>query len=220
MENLDFIDDILSKSIISTNEILSDVLFVESNPAKIEYKNVKKVNDKVQTTTEVVNYELKSGSIKLNKLTDYGLIYSISIFLDREFIKSFENNHCLDEAEFYPSPILRPFIKGNVQKILDELTGVNWIITSKKVLSHLKRHKSFQELNDDKASIIKLKGRIDDIMIFTTEDLEKDVIWKGNSRDCTAVVLNNISIHKKDNIYDISVDYLFNTKGIRKLYLI
>lgn len=220
MENLDFINDILSKSIISTNEILSDVLFVESNPAKIEYKNVKKVNDKVQTTTEVVNYELKSGSIKLNKLTDYGLIYSISIFLDREFIKSFENNHCLDEAEFYPSPILRPFIKGNVQKILDELTGVNWIITSKKVLSHLKRHKSFQELNDDKASIIKLKGRIDDIMIFTTEDLEKDVIWKGNSRDCTAVVLNNISINKKDNIYDISVDYLFNTKGIRKLYLI
>lgn len=220
MKDLDFINDILSRSIISTNEIISDVLFVDSNPAQVEYKSVRKINDKVQKTTEVINYELNAGSIKLNKLTDHGLIYSISIFLDKEFMKSFENNYCLDEVEFYPPTILRPFIKGKVQKIIDELSGTNWIITSKKVLSHLKRHKSFQELNSDKASIIKLKGRIDDIMIFTTEDLEKDVIWKGNSRDCSVVMLNNISINEKDNIYDVSVEYLFNTKGIRKLYLV
>ena len=220
MDNIDFINDILSRTIISTNEIISDVLFVNSNPASVEYRIIKKVNDQVQTTSEVVNYQLSSQVIHLQKISDYGLIYAVSMLLDKEFLKSFENNFCLDEAEFYPPTILRPFVKGKVQKIIDELSGSNWIITSKKVLSHLKRHKSFQDLSSDKASVIKLKGRIDDIMIFTTEDIEKDVIWRGNSKDCSAVILNDISIDKKDNIYDISVDYLFNTKGIRKLYLV
>lgn len=220
MDNLDFINDILSRTIISTNEIINDVLFVNSNPASIEYRIIKKVNDQVQTTSEVVNYQLNTQVIKLEKLTDYGLIYAISIMLDKEFLKSFEDKFSLDEAEFYPPLLLRPFVKGKVQKIIDELSGTNWIITSKKILNYLKRHKSFQELSYDKASTIKLRGKIDNIMIFTTEDIEKDVIWKGNSKDCDAVILNNISIDKKDNIYDISVDYLFNTKGIRKLYLV
>ena len=111
-------------------------------------------------------------------------------------------------------------MKGKPQKIVDELSGCNWIITSKSTLKHLKRHKSFQELSDDKATSIKLKGRINDIFVFTTEDIEKDVIWKGRNSDCSIVMLNDISIDFKDNIYDIKVDYLFNVKGIRKLTLI
>ena len=39
MTNLNFIEDILSKSIISRTEIIGDVLFVDSNPAKIEIIN-------------------------------------------------------------------------------------------------------------------------------------------------------------------------------------
>lgn len=220
MENLDFINDILSRTIISTNEIISDVLFVDSNPTSVEYKIIKKVNDQVQTTSEVVDYQLINRTLHLKKISDYGLIYAVSMLLDKEFLKSFENIFCLDEVEFYPPIILRPFVKGKVQNIIDELSGSNWIITSKKVLNYLKRHKSFQDVSNDKASTIKLKGRINDIMIFTSEDIEKDVIWRGNSKDCSVVILKDISIDKKDNIYDISVDFLFNTKGIRKLYLI
>lgn len=220
MDNIDFINDILSRTIISTNEIISDVLFVDSNPTSVEYKIIKKVNDQVQTTSEVVDYQLINRTLHLKKISDYGLIYAVSMLLDKEFLKSFENIFCLDEVEFYPPIILRPFVKGKVQNIIDELSGSNWIITSKKVLNYLKRHKSFQDVSNDKASTIKLKGRINDIMIFTSEDIEKDVIWRGNSKDCSVVILKDISIDKKDNIYDISVDFLFNTKGIRKLYLI
>lgn len=220
MTNLNFIDEIISKTIIATNEIIGDVLFVDSNPVKIEYKTTKKVDNEVHTKTEIIDYQLNSENIRLDKLTDYGLIYAVSMFLDKKFISSFQNNFCIDEVEFYPIFILRPFVKVKIQKILDELTGCNWIITSKRVLKQLKKHKTFNELSSDKATTIKLRGRIDDIMIFTHEDIEKDVIWKGNSKDCSAIILNDISINQKDNIYDIGVDYLFNTKGIRKLYLI
>lgn len=178
MDNIDFINDILSRTIISTNEIISDVLFVDSNPTSVEYKIIKKVNDQVQTTSEVVDYQLINRTLHLKKISDYGLIYAVSMLLDKEFLKSFENIFCLDEVEFYPPIILRPFVKGKVQNIIDELSGSNWIITSKKVLNYLKRHKSFQDVSNDKASTIKLKGRINDIMIFTSEDIEKDVIWK------------------------------------------
>ena len=220
MTNLNFIEDILSKSIISRSEIIGDVLFVDSNPAKIEIVNTKKVNDKVEKTTESVTYTLEQSNIQTDKITDSGLIWGISLMLDKEFIKSISKWGGLDEVEFYAPFLLRPFVKNNINNVIEEFYGENWIITNNKVLSHLKKHNEFQELSDDKATSIKLKGRIRNTTIFTNEDVEKNVIWKGNNHNCSAVMLNDISIDFKDNIYDIKVDYLFNSKGIRKLTLI
>jgi len=220
MIDLNFINDILPKSIISKREILGDVIFVDTNPVQLEFTTVKKVHDKVEKITEVVNYELQKASIKTNKLTDHGLIYGISMYLDKEFIKSFEKYHCLDEVEFYKLFILRPFIKPNIKKVVDEIINYDWVITTNKILKSLKKYNRFQELSDDLASTIKLKGRIDNTFIFTSDDIEKDTIWRGNSKNCNAVILSDIYIDNKDNIYDIEFEYLFNTKGIRKLSLI
>lgn len=220
MNNLDFINDILSKSIISRKEIIGDTIFVETNPAKLEFTTIKKVNGEIQKNTEVVEYQLNKASIKTDKLTDHGLIYGISLYLDKEFIKSFESYFCLDEVNFYAPLILRPFKKPNIQGVIDEILSYSWILTTNKVLKSLKKYNRFQELSDDKASTIKLKGRIDNTFIFTSEDIEKDTIWRGNFDNCLAVFLKDIYVNNNDNIYDINFEYLFNTKGIRKLSLL
>lgn len=220
MSELNFIDDILSKSIISLKEIFSDVIFVDSNPAKIDFTSIRKTGDKIERISQSETYHLKSINLKLDKLTDYGLIYAVCLSLDKEFIKSITQNFCLDEAEYYPPLLLRPFVKGNPDKIVSEFSGCDWVITSKKVLNKLKKHKRFQEIENDTPSSIKLKGRIDNVHIFITEDLEKDIIWKGNRGNCGVVMVSDILIEKQDNIYDIKVEYLFNCKGIRKLSLV
>lgn len=217
MNNLDFINDILSKSIISRKEIIGDTIFVETNPAKLEFTTIKKVNGEIQKNTDVVEYQLNKASIKTDKLTDHGLIY---LYLDKEFIKSFENYFCLDEVNFYAPLILRPFKKPNIQGVIDEILSYSWVLTTNRVLNSLKKYNRFQELSDDKASTIKLKGRIDNTFIFTSEDVEKDTIWRGNSDSCLAVFLKDIYVNNNDNIYDINFEYLFNTKGIRKLSLL
>lgn len=217
MNNLDFINDILSKSIISRKEIIGDTIFVETNPAKLEFTTIKKVNGEIQKNTEVLEYQLNKASIKTDKLTDHGLIY---LYLDKEFIKSFENYFCLDEVNFYAPLILRPFKKPNIQGVIDEILSYSWVLTTNRVLNILKKYNRFQELSDDKASTIKLKGRIDNTFIFTSEDVEKDTIWRGNSDSCLAVFLKDIYVNNNDNIYDINFEYLFNTKGIRKLSLL
>ena len=41
--NIDYINDILSTSVISHRNLISEILFVDSNPAKVESIEVKKV---------------------------------------------------------------------------------------------------------------------------------------------------------------------------------
>jgi len=220
MNNLDFINDILPQSIISRSEIISNTIFVDANPIQLEFTTIKKVNGEVEKTTETLNYQLHKASIKTKILTDYGLIYSVSIFLDKQFIKSFENNFCLDEVNFYSPFLLRLFKKPNIKGLVDELVGYDWVITTNKVLRSLRKFRGFQEMSDDKASTIKLKGKIDNTIIFTSDYVEEDTVWKGNSNNCLALILNDIYIDNKDNIYDIKFEYLFNTKGVRKLSLL
>ena len=58
--NIDYINDILSTSVISHKNLIGETLFVNSNPAKVESVEVKKVNNSIVTSRTSNDYKLDS----------------------------------------------------------------------------------------------------------------------------------------------------------------
>ena len=56
--NIDYINDILSTSVISHKNLISEILLVDSNPAKVESVEVKKIDSKVVTIKNSNEYNL------------------------------------------------------------------------------------------------------------------------------------------------------------------
>ena len=218
--NIDYINDILSTSVISHKNLISEILLVDSNPAKVESVEVKKIDSKVVTIKNSNEYNLESKSFIVKNLSKSVLACSLSLLLDNAFIDSFKNKFTLDEALFYKKGLLKLFSRPNPQVIINKSDLCDWLIVSPKVLKHLSRHKNFQELSDDKITSIKLKGQINQLSIFVCNYVEKDVVYKGKTSDISSVMLNELNITQESNIYNVKVDYLFINKGIRKLTLL
>lgn len=218
--NIDYINDILSNSIISHKNLIGETLFVDTNPAKVESTQVRKVDSKIVTTKTTNEYKLDSLSIQIKDIDAFFIIKSISSIIDNQFIKSLENFGC-DELKFYKKGLLKFFINPNPQVIIEEVGEYcDWIITTSDIFRHLSKHKDFVTLSDDKVTSIKLKGSINNLNIFLTDIIDGDFIWKGNSNDCSSVMLSELIISKESDVYDIKVDYLFNIRGVRKLILV
>jgi len=218
--NIDYINDILSTSVISHKNLIGETLFVNSNPAKIESVEVKKVDSKIVTIKNSNEYNLESKSFTIKNLSMSVIACSLSLLLDNAFIDSFKNNFSLDETQFYKKGLLKLFSKPNSQIIINEAEFCDWIIVSPKIFKHLSRHKNFQELSDEKITSIKLKGLINQLSIFACDLIENDVVYKGKASNSSSVMLNELDITSESNIYNVKVDYLFINKSIRKLTLL
>ena len=94
----------------------------------------------------------------------------------------------------------------------------DWVITSEDIVKELSKSKYFVKVEDD-TSNPKLVGMIKNINVFSTNEIDKNLILTGSIDSTTCICLDEIYLNKKSNIYDISVDYLFINKGIRKLIL-
>lgn len=218
--NIDYINDILSTSVISHKNLIGETLFVNSNPAKVESVEVKKIDSKVVTIKNSNEYNLESKTFKIKNLSTSVIACSVSILLDNAFIDSFKNNFSLDETQFYRKGLMRLFMRPRIQSVIDESEFCDWLIVTPKIFKHLSRHKNFQAISDDKITSIKLKGQINQLSIFVCDYAEKDVVYKGKSSDSSSVMLNELNITQESNIYNVKVDYLFINKGIRKLTLL
>jgi len=217
--NIYYINDILSTSLISYKNLISETLLVDSNPAKVESIEVKKIDSKIVTVKNSNEYNLKSKSFTIKNLSTSVLACSLSLLLDKSFIESFSENFSLDETKYYRNGLMRLIGKPRIQSIMDESQFCDWLIVSPKIFKHLSKHKNFQALSDDKVTSIKLKGRINQLSIFVTE-MSNDFIYKGKASDSSSVLLNELNITPESNIYNVKVDYLFINKGIRKLILL
>lgn len=217
--NIDYINDILSTTLISYKNLISETLLVDSNPAKVESIEVKKIDSKIVTVKNSNEYNLESKSFTIKNLSTSVLACSLSLLLDKAFIESFSENFSLDETKYYRNGLMRLIGKPRIQSIIDESQFCDWLIVSPKIFKHLSRHKNFQALSDDKVTSIKLKGRINQLSIFVTE-MSNDFIYKGSASDSSSVLLNELNINEESNIYNVKVDYLFINKGIRKLILL
>jgi len=217
--NIDYINDILSTSVISHKNLIGETLFVNSNPAKVESVEVKKVNNVIATSKKVNDYKLDSTTTEISNIDKSTLMFSISQLLDNKFIKSLELFET-DELEFYKKGIMKLFSKPNPQLIVDEVGEYyDWIITSPKIFNYLSKHKNFESIKDDKVTSIKLRGKINHLSLFVTDNIDSDTLFKGSCKDSSSVMLDRFDISKESNIY-VKVDYLFINKGVRKLILI
>jgi len=217
--NIDYINDILSTSVISHKNLIGETLFVNSNPAKVESVEVKKVNNVITTSKKVNDYKLDSTTTEISNIDKSTLMCSISQLLDNKFIKSLELFET-DELEFYKKGIIKLFSKPNPQLIVDEVGEYyDWIITSPKIFNYLSKHKNFEPIKDDKLTSIKLRGKINHLSLFVTDNIDSNILFKGICKYSSSVMLDRFDISKESNIY-VKVDYLFINKGVRKLILI
>lgn len=217
--NIDYINDILSNSVISHKNLIGETLFVNSNPAKVESVEIKKVNNVIVTSRKTNDYKLDSTTTEISNLDKSTLMCSISLLLDNKFIKSLEPFDT-DELEFYKKGIMRLFSKPNTQLIVDEVGEYyDWIITSPKIFNYLSKHKNFESVKDEKVTSIKLRGKINHLSLFVTDNIDSDTLFKGSCKDISSVMLDRLDISKESNIY-FKVDYLFINRGVRKLILI
>jgi hypothetical protein len=144
---------------------------------------------------------------------------SISLLLDNQFIKSLEI-FGTDELEFYKKGIMKLLSKPNPQVIVDEIGEYyDWVITSPKIFNYLSKHKNFESLTDEKVTSIKLRGKINQLSLFVTDNVDNDTLFKGSCKDSSSVMLDRLNISKESNIYNVKVDYLFINRGVRKLIL-
>jgi hypothetical protein len=218
--NIDYINDILSTSVISHKNLIGETLFVNSNPAKVESVEVKKVDNNIVSNRTSNDYKLDSTTTEIRNLDKPALMCSISLLLDNQFIKSLEL-FGTDELEFYKKGIMKLFSKPNPQLIIDEIGEYyDWIITSVKVFNYLSKHKNFESLTDEKVTSIKLRGKINHLILFVTDNIDNDTLFKGSRKDSSSVMLDRLNISKESNIYNVKVDYLFINRGVRKLILI
>ena len=219
--HLDLINDILRYSIVSQNDLIGETLFVDTNPAQVDIVKVMKVNSVVTKVKESNNYILNTQKYTFNKFDKEDIVNDVGLSLDNIFIKSLNETSEEERLKYYKKGLLNLFKRNKPEEIVNQIGDYcNWIITSGKVINQLSRLDSFESVYNDSVSTIELRGKINNIKIFRSDDVDTNTIYIGHSSDCSSVFLKEIILNSNIiNIYETEVSYLFINKGIRKLLL-
>ena len=137
------------------------------------------------------------------------------------FIDSLDDSSEQENLKYYKKGLLNLFKRNNPEEIVNQISEYcDWIITSNKVINQLSRLDSFDAVYNDNISTVELRGRINNIKIFRSDDIDENTIYIGHSSACSSVFLKEIILKSNIiNIYETDVNYLFINKGIRKLIL-
>ena len=218
---LDLINDILRYSIVSQNDLIGETLFVDTNPAQVDIVKVMKVNSVVTKVKESNNYILNTQKYTFDKFDKEKIVNEVGLSLDNIFIKSLNETSEEERLKYYKRGILNIFKRNKPEEIVNQIGEYcNWVITSNKVINQLSRLDNFESVYNDIVSTIELRGKINNIKIFRSDDVDTNTIYIGHSSDCSSVFLKEIILNSNIiNIYDTEVNYLFINKGIRKLLL-
>ena len=218
---LDLINDILRDSIVSQKGLISETLFVDTNPAQVDIVKVMKVNSVLTKVTDSNNYKLNIQTHIFNKFDKEDIINDIGLSLDNLFIKSINESSEEEILKYYKKGLFNLFKRNNPEEIVNQIGEYcNWIITSNKVINQLSKLDNFESVYNDIVSTIELRGKINNIKIFRSDDVDSNTIYIGHSSDCSSVFLKEIILNSNIiNIYETEVNYLFINKGIRKLLL-
>lgn len=219
--HLDLINDILRYSIVSQNDLIGETLFVDTNPAQVDIVKVMKVNSVVTKVKESNNYILNTKKYTFDKFDKEKIVNEVGLSLDNIFIESLNEISEKERLKYYKRDIFNIFKRNKPEEIVNQIGEYcNWIITSNKVINQLSRLDSFESVYNDIVSTIELRGKINNIKIFRSDDIDVNTIYIGHSSDCSSVFLKEIILNSNIiNIYDTEVNYLFINKGIRKLLL-
>lgn len=226
---INLINDVLLNSVISNKQLIDEILFVNENPVKIEMTKVMKVNSVISKVKEEVTYNLEHFTTSIENPTKESIINLMISKINNFYLSSLCDQGNKETVTYYIKGIKRFFKKRDTNILIENIGEYcNWVITSNKIVKELSKSKDFIKI---KYPIIhlpsikidnsnpKLVGMIKNINVFSTNEIEKDLILTGSIDSTTCIFIDEIYLNKKSNIYDIGVDYLFINKGIRKLIL-
>jgi hypothetical protein len=217
---INLINDVLLNSVVSNKQLINEILFVNENPAKIEMIKVMKVDSVVSKVKEETTYKLEHHTTSIENPTKEGIIKLFINKFNNFYLSSLCSQGNEETITYYIKGIKRFFKKRDINILIDNIGEYcDWVITSEDIIKELSKSKDFIKIDDD-YSDPKLVGKLKNINIFSSNEIEKKLILTGSIDSTTCICLDEIYLNQKSNIYDISVDCLFINKGIRKLILV
>jgi hypothetical protein len=204
--NKNDLDRIMSSSILSNPEIILDIFYSDSNPARIESIEILKVNSVIQRVKNHKTYKLESYTSSITK---------IHIEINKQFIKSIDNAMSVEIVRYFDRGLFKNiFTKRDPNFILGKLTNCTWVITSKKISDELSTLVNFVKSDVSDSNFMK-SGVIGDISIYISNDISDDEIFIGDVNSIGAIFKSNIK-----NFNDlITIEFLIYNNGVRKIIL-
>ena len=216
---INLINDVLLNSVISNKQLIDEILFVNENPVKIEITKVMKVNSVISKVKEETTYKLQHFTTLIENPTKESIIDLMISKINNFYLSSLCDQGNKEHITYYIKGIKRFFKKRDTNILIDNIGEYcNWIITSDNIIKELSKSKNFIKIKDSESNP-KLVGVIKNINVFSTNEIEKNLILTGSIDSTTCIFIDEIYLNKKSNIYDIGVDYLFINRGIRKFIL-
>ena len=216
---INLINDVLLNSVISNKQLIDEILFVNENPVKIEITKVMKVNSVISKVKEETTYKLQHFTTLIENPTKESIIDLMISKINNFYLSSLCEQGNKEHITYYIKGIKRFFKKRDTNILIDNIGEYcNWIITSDNIIKELSKSKKFIKIKDSESNP-KLVGVIKNINVFSTNEIEKNLILTGSIDSTTCIFIDEIYLNKKSNIYDIGVDYLFINRGIRKFIL-
>jgi hypothetical protein len=190
------------------NGPFSKTYFVDSNPAKIEMIEVKKINSEIKEVKSVETFDLKKHIISRTGLLSLNIRESVKSSL----IVRLNFDSTSVELKYFKRGIIRNFFsKKDPNNLSKSFLGNDWVITSDEIISELATLSDFEYVSG--YGDVRLVGKIGGTMIFKINDLS-NIIYAGNNGSITAVF--NRSISDDDNI--ITIEYLLQVnEKIKKI---
>lgn len=171
--------------------LLSRVYFTESNPAKIETIDIKKEGDRISETSHVRELILKevdisnSGNISLN----------IRDRVRQEFFSSLRFESDSKEMRYFNRGIKRIFFKRDPEILVEILHGFDWAIMPSRLLEEVEKASEYEVISGH--GDIRLKGRIENTLIFKCDDVEE--IFLGMKESIEIAFRDRLMYDEKDS---------------------
>ena len=100
------------------------------------------------------------------------------LHLDNIFIKSLNETSEEERLKYYKRGILNIFKRNKPEDMVNQIGEYfNWIITSGKVINQLSRLDNFESVYNDIVSTIELRGKINNIKRFRSDDVDINTIY-------------------------------------------
>lgn len=181
------------------NSLFSNIYFVNSNPAKVEMFEVKKINSEIKEIKKEQSFNLVRHNLEKSGLPSLNIRENVK----NDLIVKMNFASSNIEMKYFNVGFLKSlFYKKDPKKLLDVFNWKSdWIITSDDIISEISSLGEFEYIAG--YGDIRLVGKIGETLVFKINDL-KNVIYMGNKESITAVFNKNLI----DNKDEIIIEYL------------
>lgn len=195
----------LFKSVFD-EEMFSEIIYVDSNPAVVSILTVSKNNGHIETHEESKTFQLSETDGTYKMLHDFFVLLNFQWHPER--------------INYYRNAIMSLLFGKDKKKLVETVTLHDWAIVTPNILSELKTMDDFRNANDqeliDDETLLKPVGNIlgTNIYLVPQQIMDthscKSVVYTGLRKSITPVV------HTKKNLYKFEI----NGNGIRKYTIV